>query len=44
MKLIYPACFYPEASPLDRIIPDPGGFLNVLVLDMDAYAEKYGDF
>lgn len=34
----------PEASPLDRIIPDPGGFLNVLVLDMDAYAEKYGDF
>lgn len=34
----------PETSPLDRIIPDPGGFLNVLVLDMDAYAEKYSDF
>lgn len=33
----------PEASPLERIIPDPGGFVNMLVLDMDAYVEKYGD-
>ena len=31
----------PEASPLENITPDPGGFVNLLVLDMDAYAEKY---
>lgn len=33
----------PPASSLENIIPDPGGFVNMLVLDMDAYAEKYGD-
>jgi predicted RNase H-like HicB family nuclease len=33
----------PEASPLETIHPDPGGFVSILVLDMDAYAEKYGD-
>lgn len=33
----------PAASPLESIVPDPGGFVNVLVLDMDAYAEKYGE-
>lgn len=33
----------PEASPIESIVPDPGGFLSILVLDMDAYAEKYGD-
>lgn len=33
----------PEASPIESIIPDPGGFVSMLVLDMDTYAEKYGD-
>ena len=33
----------PEASPLESIIPDAGGFVSMLVLDMDAYAEKYGE-
>jgi predicted RNase H-like HicB family nuclease len=33
----------PAASPVGAIHPDPGGFVSVLVLDMDAYAEKYGD-
>ena len=33
----------PEASPLESIIPDPGGFVSILVLDIDAYAEKYGE-
>ena len=33
----------PKASPLENIIPDPGGFVSMLVLDMDAYAEKYGE-
>ncbi len=32
----------PQASPLESIIPDAGGFVNLLILDMDAYAEKYG--
>lgn len=32
----------PLASPLDAVQPAPGGFVSVLVLDMDAYAEKYG--
>ena len=33
----------PEASPLESIITDPGGFVSILVLDIDAYAEKYGE-
>lgn len=33
----------PKASPLESIVPDPGGFVSILVLDMDAYAEKYGE-
>lgn len=33
----------PPASPLSNIIPEPDGFVNMLVLDMDFYAEKYGD-
>lgn len=33
----------PPASPLESITPDPGGFVNMLVLDMDSYAEKYGE-
>lgn len=32
----------PPASPLESITPDPGGFVSILVLDMDSYAEKYG--
>ena len=33
----------PEASQLESIIPEAGGFVSMLVLDMDAYAEKYGE-
>lgn len=33
----------PKASPLESIIPEAGGFVSMLVLDMDAYAEKYGE-
>ena len=33
----------PKASPIQDITPDRGGFVSVLVLDMDAYAEKYGE-
>ena len=33
----------PPASPMESIIPETGGFVSMLVLDMDAYAEKYGD-
>lgn len=33
----------PKASPIESIIPDPGGFVSMLVLDMDTYAEKYGE-
>lgn len=32
----------PAASSFEEIIPDEGGFVTVLVLDMDSYAEKYG--
>lgn len=33
----------PSASPLESIVPESGGFVNMLVLDMDSYAEKYGE-
>jgi predicted RNase H-like HicB family nuclease len=33
----------PNASPVESVRPDVGGFVSMLVLDMDAYAEKYGD-
>jgi len=33
----------PKASPMKKIKPEPGGFVSMLVLDMDAYAEKYGN-
>lgn len=33
----------PPASAVEDIQPEPGGFVSVIVLDMDAYAEKYGD-
>ena len=33
----------PPASPIKEIVPDePDGFVTLLVLDIDAYAEKYG--
>ena len=33
----------PKASTPESIVPDQGGFVTMLVLDMDAYAEKYGN-
>jgi predicted RNase H-like HicB family nuclease len=32
----------PAASPVEAVRPEAGGFVSVLVLDMDAYAAKYG--
>lgn len=32
----------PPATPIQNITPDPGGFVSVLAIDIDAYAEKYG--
>ncbi|MDB7815677.1 type II toxin-antitoxin system HicB family antitoxin [Intestinimonas butyriciproducens] len=32
----------PAASPMEAVCVKPGEFVNLLVLDMDAYAEKYG--
>ena len=35
----------PPASKIEDVQADerPGGFVNLIVLDMDAYAEKYGE-
>ena len=33
----------PTASPLEDVSPEDGGFVSLLVLDMDTYAEKYGE-
>jgi predicted RNase H-like HicB family nuclease len=33
----------PKASPIKKIRPVAGGFVSMLVLDMDVYAEKYGN-
>lgn len=33
----------PKASPVKNIVPDEGGFVSILVLDMTSYAEKYGN-
>ena len=33
----------PKASDPRTITPDEGGIVNLLVLDMDSYAEKYGN-
>jgi predicted RNase H-like HicB family nuclease len=33
----------PKTSLPEAIRPESGGFISVLVLDMDAYAEKYGN-
>lgn len=32
----------PEARKISDIHPDDGGFVSLLTVDMDAYAEKYG--
>ena len=32
----------PSATPIQAVVPDCGGFVSALMLDMDAYAEKYG--
>ena len=32
----------PKSSDREDIHPDEGGIVNLIVLDMDAYAEKYG--
>lgn len=32
----------PAASHIEAIKPDDGGFVSLLTLDMDSYAEKYG--
>ncbi len=33
----------PAASPAESVSVRPGEFVSLLVLDMDAYVEKYGD-
>jgi len=33
----------PTASHIKKIKPETGGFVSMLVLDMNAYAEKYGN-
>ena len=33
----------PAASRTEDIHPDEGGFVSLLVLDMDTYTEKYGE-
>jgi predicted RNase H-like HicB family nuclease len=33
----------PPPSPIEAIKPDDGGFVNMLLLDMDAYAAQYGE-
>ncbi|MCL2318973.1 MAG: type II toxin-antitoxin system HicB family antitoxin [Treponema sp.] len=33
----------PKASSIEEIHPEQGGFVSMLVLDMDAYAMKYGN-
>jgi predicted RNase H-like HicB family nuclease len=33
----------PSPTPREQVASPDGGFVNLLVLDMDSYAEKYGD-
>ena len=33
----------PKASPIGTVHPEDGGFVSILFLDMDIYAEKHGD-
>lgn len=32
-----------KASTIEKIVPDEGGFVQYLVLDMDTYTEKHGN-
>jgi hypothetical protein len=32
----------PKASPVENIKPEQGGFVSMLVLDIDSFASKYG--
>ena len=32
----------PEPSPVESIVPDGGGFVDMLALDIDAFAKKHG--
>lgn len=34
---------YPAASDFNSVVAPKGSFVNLLVLDIDAYAEKYGN-
>ncbi|MDR2053827.1 MAG: hypothetical protein LBP80_10465 [Treponema sp.] len=34
---------FPGQALLKRSIPNRGGFVSILVLDMDTYTEKYGN-
>lgn len=46
MELTYPSCFYPDEEKSDAyavVVPDLPGFVSMLVSDMDAYTEKYGE-
>lgn len=33
----------PEATPYERVSTEDGDMVNMILLDMDSYAEKYGD-
>ncbi|MDY4920832.1 MAG: type II toxin-antitoxin system HicB family antitoxin [Phascolarctobacterium sp.] len=34
----------PKASDIKSVVPDsPDGFVNLLIIDIEAYAEKYGE-
>ncbi len=33
----------PASSPIQEVVPDEGGFVSLLTLDMDTYTEKYGN-
>jgi predicted RNase H-like HicB family nuclease len=32
----------PTATELETVVPDEGGFVSLVALDIDSYAEKYG--
>lgn len=34
---------FPAPTPRDQVQSEPGSFVNLLVLDMDLYAEKFGN-
>lgn len=33
----------PDATPYEKVLPREGGQVNMFVLDMDKYAEQYGE-